>query len=463
MTLPWIARAPGAPYFVTETGAAWTPIGQNDAITWPELAGLFRRRDLPGVERHLRMLAESGVTCLRLMLEYFQTDHRSFERSVGTFNPGMVRLWDDLFALCEATGLRILLTPFDTFFTWIRWQRHPYNVANGGPCASREELLLCPATREAVKARLAFATERWGGSGALFAWDLWNEMHPAHGGNQPTAFTNFIDDVSPFLRDLETRLHGRAHPQGVSVFGPELIWKPWIVEPIFRHKLLDFASSHFYEEGTIDDPRDTIAPAISAGRLTQEALREIGDDRPFFDSEHGPIHTFKDRHKTLPEPFDDEYFRHIQWAHLASGGAGGGMRWPNRSPHVLTKGMRRAQAALARFLPLVDWPHFRRRNLSDAIACDDAKVVVFGCGDDAQAVIWLLRRAKRRDGRVDGSRVSPVTLGIPGLAPGRYSATAWDTEAGEERGRHVAVSGANGKLDLTLPLGGDLALAIRAA
>jgi len=35
----------------------------------------------------------------------------------------MVQLWDDLFALCEAAGLRILLTPIDSFFTWNRWAR----------------------------------------------------------------------------------------------------------------------------------------------------------------------------------------------------------------------------------------------------------------------------------------------------------------------------------------------------
>ena len=141
----------------------------------------------------------------------------------------------------------------------------------------------------------------------------------------------------------------------VSVFGPELVARPRLSEPVFRHPALDFASSHFYEHGTIDDPRDTVAPALSTGRLAREALAQITDGRPFLDSEHGPIHTFKDHHRTLPEAFDDEYFRHMQWAHLASGGAGGGMRWPNRHPHVLTAGMRRAQRALAGFLPLVDW------------------------------------------------------------------------------------------------------------
>jgi hypothetical protein len=36
-TQPWIEVAPGAPYFQTDRGESWTPIGQNDAVTWPEL------------------------------------------------------------------------------------------------------------------------------------------------------------------------------------------------------------------------------------------------------------------------------------------------------------------------------------------------------------------------------------------------------------------------------------------
>ncbi len=464
--LPWILRAPGAPYFITEDGEAWVPLGQNDAITWPELAGLFRRRDLPGVERHIRHLRGQGVTCLRLMLEYAHTEHRYLERPAGRFVPAMVQLWDDLFAICQRTGMRILLTPLDTFFTWVRWARHPYNQANGGPCADRSQLMICPGTRALVKERLAFATRRWGASGVIFAWDLWNEMHPAQADNRPAAFAEYIDDVGPFLRDLEMRLHGRAHPQCVSVFGPELVWKPWIADPIFRHPRLDFANSHFYEEGTIDDPRDTLAPALSAGRLTREALAEITDMRPFFDSEHGPIHRFKDKHRNLPEAFDDEYFRHIQWAHLASGGAGGGMRWPNRRPHVLTPGMRAAQKAMAGFLPLIDWPSFRRRNLNDEITVSAGDIHALGCADERQAVLWLVRSALQAPQaglrRVEESGSVEARLTIPGLSPGRYRAVLWDTLGGREEGRVTAVAATPAGLELAVTLSrADLAIAIQ--
>jgi hypothetical protein len=463
-SLEWIELAPGVPYFVTEQGAPWTPVGQNDAITWPELAGLYGGRDLAGVERHLRYLKASGVTCLRLMLEYCQTNRRLFELQVGRYNPPVIRLWDELFRLCERVGLRILLTPFDTFFMWNRWGHHPYNKKNGGPCSRRTQLLTCPATRSAIKARLAFATERWGGSGALFAWDLWNEMHPIQGGNGLDCFAQFIDDVGPFLRQLEEKLHGRAHLQTVSVFGPELGWKEWLNEPIFRHPALDFANSHFYEEGTIDHPRDTVAPAISTGRLVREALAQISDTRPFFDSEHGPIHTYKDYGKTLPAAFDDEYFRHMQWAHFAAGGAGGGMRWPNRYPHVLTPGMRLAQSALSRFLPLVDWKTFRRHNLNEEIVSSDRDVACFGCGDERQALVWLLRKKPlARDRRLARDHVGRVSIQVPGLRPGPYQAVLWDTTEGVERGRLSATADPNGTLTLAIPaMGPDLALAIGA-
>ncbi len=432
MTLAWIRRAPAAPYFIEDNGQSWTPIGQNDAVSWTEFAGLRGRRDLASVRQHLSWLADHGVTCLRLMLEYAEDGEHFFEEPAGTFNPALIAIWDDLFELVEAAGLRILLTPLDTYFQWVRWDRHPYNVANGGPCADRTQLMTCRATRALIKARLAFATRRWGGSGALFAWDLWNEMHPVQGEDRPDCFTDYIDDVSPFLRALETELHGRAHLQCVSVFGPELRWKPWLNEPIFRHPALDFASSHFYAEGSIDHPQDTVAPALAVAELMHEAMAEITDGRPFLDTEHGPIHTFKDLRITLPESFDDEYFRHIQWTHLACGGAGGGMRWPNRHPHKLTAGMRHAQRILADFLPLLDWNSFQRVPLGDRLAWSDSDVAIFGSGDENQALLYLLRlQPLSAEGKIDAATRSVVEICVSGLQRRPLEASFLDTISGE--------------------------------
>jgi hypothetical protein len=462
--IPWIEVAPGAPYFQTDRGESWTPIGQNDAITWPDLHGLFNRRGLEGVERYLAHLAAHGVTCLRLMLEYAQDRHRYLERRVGELHPPMVQLWDDLFALCARHGLRILITPFDTFWMWLKWKRHPYNWANGGPCQRRAGLLTCRKTRAAIVQRLLLATERWGGSGALFAWDLWNEIHPAYSGGDIGVFAELIAELSEPLRRREIELYGRAHPQTVSIFGPLLLDHPGVAEPVLRHPALDFHSIHLYEQGTIDHPRNTVEPAVAVGRLMREAMSEARPDRPFLDSEHGPIHFYKDHHRTLPEAFDDEYFRHIQWAHLASGGAGGGMRWPNRSPHQLTPGMREAQKTMADFLPLIDWSRFRRRNLRHEVEIRGRGCVGFACGDEAQAVAWLLRVDRLdRQGRVRRD-AEPVEAGlaIPGLGPGRYRVTPWDTVEGRCVGCFEVEHVGEGMLSVGLPpVRTDLAVAIR--
>ena len=462
--LDWISVAPGAPCFVDESGAAWHPIGQNDSIGWLELAPLYRRRDLPAVEGHLRWLKAHGVTCLRLMLEDAHGRHRYLERPAGRFVPAMVQLWDDLFALCEKVGLRILLTPIDTFWTWIRWRHHPWNKANGGPVDTMSRALICPETRKTLKGRLEFAVRRWGGSGALFAWDLWNEIHPANADNNADCLEEVIHDLSSHVRTLEQQLYGRSHPQTVSLYGPEIRWKPHLNlrDPIFRHPDLDFATIHIYKERSIDDPRNTVAPARAMGEIVRECVAETPVGRPFLDTEHGPIHSFKDRKITLPEAFDDEYFRHMAWAHLASGGAGGGMRWPNRHPHVLTPGMRRAQKAMADFLPQIEWTRFCRRNLAD-----EAKAkghYLFACGDGSQALAWLLRRGSLGpDGRMlTDIAPEPACVTLP-LAAASARVVEWDTSSGVQvREQVVAVHDGMLRYE-TAPLIADRALAIQAA
>jgi hypothetical protein len=432
--LPWIMVAPAAPYFLTEYGQPWTPIGQNDAIIWPDLVGLFQRRNLAAVEGHLAWLAAHGVTCLRLMLEYCQTEHRYLERPVGRFQPYMVRLWDDLFALCAKYGLRILLTPFDTYWMGRRWRHHPYHHSQGGPGTTRAQWLRSPPMRAAIKNRLSFAAERWGGTGVLFAWDLWNELPPAKAEQHAAGLAEFIQDVSQHLRTVETRCFGRSHLQTVSVFGPILQAHPGLGDLVFHHPDLDFATAHFYDAATISRPQNALDPAWYTAELVRQIIEQLPANRPFFDSEHGPLDTFKSG-RQLPEAFDDEYFRCMQWAHVAAGGVGGGFRWPYRQPHVLTHGMRAAQQSLAGFVALLNWAQFQRHNLTAQIRLSTTAVRGIACGDEHQAVVWLVRPEclTTRFGNCQPQSALHVQLWLPGLQPGRYQVYVWDTRISQIR------------------------------
>ena len=199
-----IRVAPSGRYFETFDVEPFLFVGLNDAIAWSGLAGLYRRRDPAAVDAYLETLAENGITVLRLMLEYAHRDGWYFERPFGTFNPILVRLWDDLLAPCARHSLRILLTPWDNFWMARRWHKHPYNAANGGPAQSPADFFTQERVIEAALNRMRFVIERWGVDGTLAAWDLFNEIHPYWGGT-PAQQSAVIARLSDGVREIEKR------------------------------------------------------------------------------------------------------------------------------------------------------------------------------------------------------------------------------------------------------------------
>ncbi len=140
------------------------------------------------------------------------------------------------------------------------------------------------------------------------------------------------------------------------------------------------------------------------------------------------------------------------------------MRWPNRTPHTLTSGMRKAQHALAGFLPLIDWSCFRRKCLNATVQVSEEAVTCFGCGDEAQAVMWLLRTDTIGEGGMLRRAAEPESpsIAVPGLSPGRYNVTAWNTREGRPWATYEVESGAEPVLHLQVPsFTADVALAIR--
>jgi hypothetical protein len=323
----------------------------------------------------------------------------------------------------------------------------------------------------AVKRRIAFVVERWGGSGVVFAWDLWNELGHNHGVaseaidfETASRLMGVVADLSEHVRRIERFHFGKTHLQTVSHFGAEP--RGPLAELIFRHPSLDFATTHVYEPGAIDAPTNTVAAADAMARWVRHALAEIRDGRPFTDSETGPIHTFKDMGITLPEGFDLGYFRHMSWAHLASGGAGGGMRWPNRHPHTLTPGMRQAQAVMADFARLIDWPRFASVNVTDLVKVAPEDLLAYACLDGQQAVAWVIRgrEAMEHEGELPFlPLVREATIELPSMDPGRYDLTFVETHNGQILGE-VSLDCRGGPLAFELPpFRHDLAIAVRPA
>jgi mannan endo-1,4-beta-mannosidase len=414
-----IAVAPNGRYFVDAAGQGFIVIGQNDAISWPGLNTLFDGTSPGETEAYIRDLRAHGVTVSRIMIEYAQQPQTYLENPVGTFNEDVIAFWDAFIPMAEAHGLYLLLTPYDTFWQSDRWDTYPYNAAVGGPCAVRRDWLTGRDCIEAQKARWRFIIDRWGGSPSIFAWDLMNEIE-LWWNNSNEEIAAYVDEMAAFVRDYQMARWGVSPLLTVSSAAatPEGA----LGRIIFNHPALDFANTHIYT-GEIADPNNAIMPGALMGGGVLLALQAIDDARPFFDSESGPISDW-----IVNPRFDREYHNNMSWAHLASCGAGSGMRWPYTNPHVILPELRDNLLALARFASTFDWANFASENMSQRTLVSDRLILRAGCADGRTGMVWLLADRRNDD-----------TVVIPGVEvtvrdvfeDGDYALEYWDTYTGD--------------------------------
>jgi hypothetical protein len=457
ITLPvyqgYISVAPGGRYFVDEAGQGFLVIGQNDGTPWPGLASLLNGVSPEATEAYITDLRAHGITVSRVMIEYAQEPYSYLENPVGTFNPPVVEFWSQFIALAEKHGLYLLLTPYDTFWQAKNWGRYPYNAALGGPCPTMHDWLTGEVCIAAQKNRWRFIIDHWGGSPNVFAWDLMNEIDIWWNAT-PDEIETYVDDMAAFVRGYEMEKWGRTHM--ISVSSAASVPTGRLGGVIFSDPALDFANTHLYLGPAIKDPHDPIgAGPMMAGGVTL-ALEEIQDNRPYFDSESGPID-----HWIVDVTFDKEYHHNMSWAHLAAGGAGSGMRWPYTDPHWILPELRDNLLGLARYASTVDWAHFTSKNISRQIKPDTRAVIPVGCSDGRTVVIWLLLDTRREDaGALEGVEIVIEDV----LADGDYTVEFWETYEGNMIGTATEAA-AGGRLSLTIPDLGmplkDLALIIR--
>ena len=324
----------------------------------------------------------------------------------------------------------------------------------------------------AVKGRVAFAVERWGGSGAVFAWDLWNELGHHHGVE-----TEAIDDRDGATAHRRRRRSSRRIVRGIE---RRLIRQdaPPDRQPLRRRAEgpagrpdLPPSRPRFRHDARLRAGRDRLArrtPSAAAdamARWVRHALDQIRDGRPFTDSETGPIHT-------LQGPGD----------HPA-----GRLRPQLFPPHGLgPPRQRRGRRRDAMAEPAPAHPHARHaagpgrdgrlrpadrlartspsRNVSRGARVEPEELLAYACADDRQAVAWVLRAREPARGR-GGSAVPPAPDGGRARAAadgaGDVSGTCIETHLGHTLGESTIEVG-GGPVAIALPpFRHDLAIAVR--
>lgn len=398
-------------------GEPFVPIGYNHNPDWPRLmasnplvpeSGNFDAKayDPSVTDAWFEHLAQHGVNLVRLMVE--TPPSGNLEDPVGTFQPEAMVWLDNIVSAARKHGVRLMVTPYDTFWMNLRWDTTTYAPANGGPVRQKIDWYTNEAVIELQRERMRWLIDRYGNLDTIFCWEIMNEADLWWGAT-PAQIGAWADDMVRFVRQYSERKWGVV-PM-VTFSSAEAMPQGELADLLFRRPDLDFATTHLYigASKAPNQPTDVI-PTMEQG--VRHALAQIRDARPYLDGENGPIDRW-----IADEATDDKVFHHQSWAHLAAGGAGSSLRWPYRNPHHLTPGMLGHLKRMRTFVDAVDWRAFT----------GDVRPLQVTFGEGLVGTSFATARgalvfAARTGG--EGEKI----VRVEGLPPGRVR--AYDTQAG---------------------------------
>lgn len=408
----YVRVAPGGKYFVHADGKFFTPLGYNHNPEWPqtiECAIGTPDYDPLVTDAFFKHLHECGVNLIRMMLEAPAIGFL-LEDPVGTFKPEQVAFLDNFIRLAGQHDIKLMITPWDTFWMGHTWDTNPWNVKNGGPVTAKIDFITKREAIEAQKKRWEFVIDRWGNTGTVFAWELLNEADLWWEAS-PEQVAAWAKDIGDFVRQYEKQKWGRNHLICISIAvpAPENNWK----QVAYAQPGMDLATTHLYLDAA-NAPDEAIGPALAIRRGVTYALSQIKDGRPYIDGEDGPINRW-----ISDQRLDDEVFHNMTWAHLASGGAGSGLRWPYRFPHHLSEGMYQHLGRMSKFVKDVPWAKLIGTPAEMKVAVHEGWVAC-STATSKGALVW-----------VAAPKPSEMKLSISWNGPETVKYRCYDTKSGE--------------------------------
>ncbi len=270
-TLPSIGRDPGnVRGFLGSNGAPFVPVGANVAWAEGEPVGFYRNA--------FTRFGQEGLNWMRIWMAHWgrlNLDWKSATRgpspAPGTLDLDVAQSWDELLASAEQNHVyvQLVLQHHGQYSTRTNpnWPENPWNAANpGGFLKSPEDFFTSVEARRLTKAKYRYIVARWGWSPAIFAWELFNEVHwvdamaTAEGEAKVGAWHT---EMAAWLRSVD----GYHHLVTTST---ENLQSPC-------YAAMDFYQPHLY-------PADLILAA------RQVALPHGVADRPVFYGEEGDDH-----------------------------------------------------------------------------------------------------------------------------------------------------------------------------
>lgn len=186
-----------------------------------------------------------------------------------------------------------------------QWYYNPYSIYKGGPCTNPEEFFTNATAKDVFKNQLRYLVARWGYSGSLQSWELFNEADnwPAYDSNSN------VMNVDLWHHEMAGYLHSIDPNHLVTAsFGAETNGNG-----TWNSSNIDFTQTHKYKP----DPRlPRLLSNLNQQRVTTYSKPTINGE--FGLSYNGSV-----------EP-SDPYgitLHNVLWATLCSGGMGSAAPW----------------------------------------------------------------------------------------------------------------------------------------
>lgn len=304
------------------------------------------------------------------------------------------------------------------------WPRHPYNAANGGPCATQNEFFTSEQARQLYEKRLRYIVARWSAFPNVLAWEFFNEIDNEYAYVKHEDVVAWHGEMGRRLRSLDPYDHLISSSFTGGSERPDLYDLPE----------MDFAQYHSYNEQH---------PARMTAEKTARFFAKYR--KPFFVSEYGT-----DWRGWKPDT--DPHFRALHqaiWSGAFTGAAGTGMTWWWESIH--TADLYQHWSALNAFLKDTGMGRGDLRPAS--FESVEGTVAPFGVAAHDEAFIWLLDKAcdwPNGAKEADPPAVAGAAVTLAGIGDGVWSVRWWDTLAGKPVAERE-VSAVGGKVRLEPP------------
>lgn len=184
------------------------------------------------------------------------------------------------------------------------WSESPYNVANGGPCATTADFFTNQIAKNHTKNRLKYILARWGYSTSIMSWELFNEVNWTDNAVAiESSVASWHAEMASFIKENDVYGHLVTTSTASEDYGKE----------IWNNPDIDFTQSHIYINN------ENIERAIVSS--SKQRLKEF--EKPTLMGEFG----LGDNANLSNIDADGVHIHNTIWASLFSGAMGTAMSW----------------------------------------------------------------------------------------------------------------------------------------